>query len=165
MDIGPSEAETFWTAFLRKLARRGLRGVKLVISDAHEGIKAAVSKVLNATWQIAELRRAGKLNDSAVNRFAVRKQIAKLTVALAQAWEASVRSIERLLSNSSDVDQLVIACKAARLRWATTVSILNNREGCLPIEGDELNSLGGLFESLSLSEAQRTVRFGPATKQ
>ena len=51
MDIGPSEAETFWTAFLRKLARRGLRGVKLVISDAHEGIKAAVSKVLTATWQ------------------------------------------------------------------------------------------------------------------
>ena len=51
MDIGPSEAETFWTGFLRKLARRGLRGVKLVISDAHEGIKAAVAKVLNATWQ------------------------------------------------------------------------------------------------------------------
>ena len=51
MDIGPSEAETFWTAFLRKLARRGLRGVKLVVSDAHEGIKAAVAKVLTATWQ------------------------------------------------------------------------------------------------------------------
>jgi len=51
MDIGPSEAETFWKGFLRKLARRGLRGVKLVISDAHEGIKAAVAKVLTATWQ------------------------------------------------------------------------------------------------------------------
>jgi putative transposase len=51
LDIGPSEAETFWTAFLRKLARRGLRGVKLVVSDAHEGLKAAVSKVLSATWQ------------------------------------------------------------------------------------------------------------------
>jgi len=51
MDIGPSEAETFWTAFLRKLTRRGLRGVKLVISDAHEGIKAAVCKILTATWQ------------------------------------------------------------------------------------------------------------------
>jgi transposase-like protein len=51
MDIGPSEAETFWTDFLRKLRRRGLRGVKLVISDAHEGIKAAVAKVLSATWQ------------------------------------------------------------------------------------------------------------------
>ena len=51
MDIGPSEAETFWTAFLRKLTRRGLRGVKLVVSDAHEGIKAAASKILTATWQ------------------------------------------------------------------------------------------------------------------
>jgi len=51
MDIGASEAETFWTAFLRKLAHRGLRGVKLVVSDSHEGIKVAVSKVLSTTWQ------------------------------------------------------------------------------------------------------------------
>src|SRR6201999_878238 len=51
MDLGPSEAETFWTGFLRKLTRRGLRGVKLVISDAHEGIKATVAKILHATWQ------------------------------------------------------------------------------------------------------------------
>ena len=50
MDIGPSEAETFWTAFLRKLARRGLRGVKRVVSDAHERIKAAVSRIFTATW-------------------------------------------------------------------------------------------------------------------
>ena len=48
---GPSEAETFWTGFLRSLTRRGLRGVKLVISDAHEGLKAASAKVLRATWQ------------------------------------------------------------------------------------------------------------------
>ena len=51
MGVGPSEAETFWTEFLRGLARRGLRGLKLVISDSHEGIKAAVSKVFCATWQ------------------------------------------------------------------------------------------------------------------
>ncbi len=51
MEIGTSEAEPIWTEFLRKLTRRGLRGVKLVVSDAHEGIKAAVSKVLSATWQ------------------------------------------------------------------------------------------------------------------
>jgi len=49
--VGPSEAEPFWTAFLRSLMRRGLRGVKLVISDAHEGLKAAAAKVLHATWQ------------------------------------------------------------------------------------------------------------------
>lgn len=51
LEIGASEAEPFWTGFLRKLARRGLRGVKLVVSDAHEGIKAAVSKVFSASWQ------------------------------------------------------------------------------------------------------------------
>lgn len=51
MAIGPSEAEPFWTSFLRSLTRRGLRGVKLVISDAHVGLKAAAAKVLKATWQ------------------------------------------------------------------------------------------------------------------
>jgi putative transposase len=51
LHIGPSEAETFWSAFLKSLARRGLSGVKLVISDAHEGLKAAVRRVFRATWQ------------------------------------------------------------------------------------------------------------------
>jgi hypothetical protein len=51
MEIGTSEAEPIWTEFLRKLTRCGLRGVKLVISNAHEGIKAAVIKVLCATCQ------------------------------------------------------------------------------------------------------------------
>jgi len=49
--VGPSEAEPFWTKFLRSLTSRGLRGVKLVISDAHEGLKAAAKKVFGATWQ------------------------------------------------------------------------------------------------------------------
>ena len=51
LEIGTSEAEPIWTEFLRKLTRHGLRGVKLVVSDAHESIKTAVSKVLNAIWQ------------------------------------------------------------------------------------------------------------------
>jgi transposase-like protein len=51
MTVGHSEAEPFWVEFLRSLARRGLRGAKLVISDAHEGLKAAITKVLSATWQ------------------------------------------------------------------------------------------------------------------
>lgn len=76
MDIGPSEAETFWKDFLRKLARRGLRGVKLVISDSHEGIKAAVTKVLTATWQRCRvhfmrnvLAHAGKSGRRVVSAF------------------------------------------------------------------------------------------------
>ena len=51
LHIGPSEAEPFWTSFLRDLVRRGLKDVKLVISDAHEGLKAAIQRVLGATWQ------------------------------------------------------------------------------------------------------------------
>jgi transposase-like protein len=76
MAIGPSEAETFWTDFLRSLARRGLRGVKLVISDAHEGIKASVSRVFNATWQRCRvhfsrnaLAHAGKSGRRVVSAF------------------------------------------------------------------------------------------------
>ncbi|OAN56776.1 transposase [Paramagnetospirillum marisnigri] len=76
MTIGPSEAETFWTDFLRKLARRGLRGVKLVVSDAHEGIKAAISKVFSATWQRCRvhfmrnvLAHAGKSGRRVVSAF------------------------------------------------------------------------------------------------
>jgi transposase-like protein len=51
LHIGPSEAESFWSDFLRSLVRRGLSGVKLVISDAHEGLKAAIRRVMGAAWQ------------------------------------------------------------------------------------------------------------------
>ena len=76
MKIGASEAETFWTDFLRTLARRGLSGVKLVVSDAHEGLKAAISKVLSATWQRCRvhfmrnaLAHAGKSGRRVVSAF------------------------------------------------------------------------------------------------
>lgn len=76
MHIGASEAETFWTEFLRTLARRGLRGVKLVVSDAHEGLKAAIAKVLSATWQRCRvhfmrnaLAHAGKSGRRVVSAF------------------------------------------------------------------------------------------------
>jgi putative transposase len=49
---GPSEDHQFWTSFLRQLVKRGLRGVRLVISDAHEGLRQAIAKILHeATWQ------------------------------------------------------------------------------------------------------------------
>ncbi|NNM92075.1 MAG: IS256 family transposase [Candidatus Eremiobacteraeota bacterium] len=51
MAVGPSEAEPFWSDFLRSLRHRGLRGTRLVISDSHVGLKAAIAKVFNATWQ------------------------------------------------------------------------------------------------------------------
>jgi putative transposase len=47
LDVGPAETEAFWREFLRSLVRRGLRGVQLVVFDAHEGLKAAIAQVLN----------------------------------------------------------------------------------------------------------------------
>ena len=61
MAIGASEAEAFWTEFLRSLARRGLRGVKLLISDDHKGLRAAATRILGATWQRCRVHFARNL--------------------------------------------------------------------------------------------------------
>src|SRR5262249_5021367 len=51
LGIGPSEAEPFWSSFLKGLVKRGLKGIKLVISDAHDGLRHAITRVLGASWQ------------------------------------------------------------------------------------------------------------------
>jgi putative transposase len=93
MEIGASEAEPFWTAFLRKLTRRGLRGVKLVISDSHEGIKAAVSKVLSTTWQRCRvhfmrnvLAHAGKQGRRVISAFIATAFAQNDAAAARQQW-------------------------------------------------------------------------------
>ena len=93
LDIGPSEAEPFWTDFLRTLTRRGLRGVKLVISDAHEGLKAAAARVLNATWQRCRvhfmrnaLAHAGKSGRRVVSAFIATAFAQETPEAAKQQW-------------------------------------------------------------------------------
>ena len=51
LDIGEVESEAFWIEFLRALRARGLDGVRLVVSDHHEGLKTAIARVLDAPWQ------------------------------------------------------------------------------------------------------------------
>jgi putative transposase len=51
LDVGHAETEAFWRAFLRSLLERGLAGVELCVSDAHEGLKAAIGHVLGCSWQ------------------------------------------------------------------------------------------------------------------
>jgi putative transposase len=51
IDVGEAETEAFWTGFLRSLIARGLSGVQLVVSDAHEGLKAAIARLLRCPWQ------------------------------------------------------------------------------------------------------------------
>ena len=98
MAVGASEAETFWTDFLRSLARRGLRGVKLVISDDHKGLKAAVTRILGATWQRCRvhfarnlLAHAGKQGRRVVSAF--------VATAFAQDDAESARAQWRLIAD------------------------------------------------------------------
>jgi putative transposase len=93
LDIGPSEAETFWVEFLRKLRRRGLRGVKLIVSDAHEGIKAAVAKLMNATWQ--------------------RCRVHTMRNALAHAGKSSRRVVSAFIATAFAQD----SAEAAKVQW------------------------------------------------
>jgi putative transposase len=121
MAIGPSEAETFWTDFLRKLARRGLRGVKLVVSDAHEGLKAAVARVLNASWQRCRvhfmrnvLAHAGKQGRRVVSAF-IATAFAQNDAALARAQWRQVADqlrprVPKLAALMDDAEADVLAC-------------------------------------------------------
>ena len=91
LGVGISEAEPFWSEFLRSLTRRGLRGVKLVITDAHEGLKAAISKILGATWQRCRvhfmrnaLAHVGKAHQAMVASY--------IRTAFAQADETAART-------------------------------------------------------------------------
>ena len=120
MEIGTSEAEPIWTEFLRKLTRRGLRGVKLVISDAHEGIKAAVSKVLSATWQRCRvhfmrnaLAHAGKSGRRVVSAFIATAFAQDTPEAASQQWRSvadQVRpKVPKLASLMDSAEQDVLA--------------------------------------------------------
>ena len=51
MQVGHAETEEFWTEFLRSLLDRGLRGIKLVISDSHAGLKKAIARCMGCAWQ------------------------------------------------------------------------------------------------------------------
>ena len=115
LHLGPSEAETFWATFLKDLLRRGLRGVKLVISDAHEGLKAAIRRVLGATWQRCRvhwmrsaLAHVGKGQQSVV--------AAALRQAFLQADQASAHQVWRQVA-----DQL-------RPRWPKLSALMDESE-------------------------------------
>jgi hypothetical protein len=88
-----------------------------------------------------------------VNRFAVEQNYDYLIAALALLSEAPIAVIAELLF-ADNVHELVIACRAARVRWATAASILRFRGAGVPISAQRLDEQREFFESLTLSEAQ-----------
>jgi uncharacterized protein (DUF2336 family) len=112
-----------------------------------------------AQSEVVALNRTGKLNDSIVNRFAVRGEYTHVVAALALKADVKVEAIEPLLEPDR-VYGLIVACKAARVTWSTTTMIVRNRPNCPPSTDRELEQCVAVFESLLLSVAQWTIRFG-----
>jgi uncharacterized protein (DUF2336 family) len=109
--------------------------------------------------EVVALNRTGKLNDSIVNRFAVRGEYTYVVAAIALKADVKVEAIEPLLEPDL-VYGLIVACKAARLSWSTTTMIVRNRPNCPPSTDRELEQCVAVFESLLLSVAQWTIRWG-----
>jgi len=108
---------------------------------------------------VAVLSRTGKLNDSSVNRFAMRREYANVIAALSLLSGATVETIAPLMDENGG-EGLIIACRASRLDWQTTSAILNNRR-VPPLSMQQLEQAKGMFEMLFVSTAQYTIRFEP----
>ncbi|MBR0962968.1 DUF2336 domain-containing protein [Bradyrhizobium diazoefficiens] len=108
--------------------------------------------------EIVALSRIGKLNDSTVNRFAIRGETANLFVALSVLSGAPIEIVEHVMTDD-DCEGLVMACRASRLNWTTTLAILNNRSGTRLSFADRERAQQ-IFESLLLSTSQWSVRWG-----
>ena len=103
------------------------------------------------------LNRAGKLGDQTINRFAAQEEYPNIVAALSLLSTVTIETIEPLISDPR-LDGLVIACRASRLNWSTTAMIISNRPDCAPASSVEVARAKKVFETLSLSAAQRTIR-------
>ncbi|MGY3449191.1 DUF2336 domain-containing protein [Bradyrhizobium sp. USDA 4353] len=144
------------------------RFIKAAPPATRATLKAAPTRsaaaAMRAIWdyeqvktEVAALNRSGKLGDSAVNRFCVTGDFPAVIAALALLCVVSIDTIESLLQEERLTD-LLLACKAARLSWATTAMILRARPGCDALPADDVEEARKRFEKLVLSEAQWKVR-------
>jgi len=114
LDVGPSEDRAFWTAFLRSLVKRGLRGVRLVVSDAHEGLKQAIATVLTGTtWQRCRVHF-------------MRNLLATVPQGTREAIAAVVRTIFAQPDHASALVQLRKVAEALRPRFPRTATLLED---------------------------------------
>jgi hypothetical protein len=102
-----------------------------------------------------------KHNDSTVNRFAVWHEHRNLIAALSLLATVPIETIEPLLQES-DCYGLVVACRASRLNWTTTLAVIGNRPDQPKLSAEKVEQCRDAFEALNLSAAQRMIRFGSA---
>jgi uncharacterized protein (DUF2336 family) len=137
------------------------RKIRAALDDAgaQTGAKMPESAVYaEAQANVASLSKAGRLNDSTVNRFAVRREYTNLVAALSLLSGAALETIEALIEQDGCED-LVVACRASRLLWPTTLAIISSRN-VPPPSTQDIERAKAQFEKLYLSNAQWMIRSG-----
>ena len=115
-EVGASESEAFWVEFLRRLVRRGLEGVQLVTSDAHEGLKAAIQQVLTgATWQRCRVHF-------------MRNVLAHIPKQSKSLVTAALRTIFTQPDREAAGQQLDVVANGMRIHWPKAAQILSDAE-------------------------------------
>ncbi|HLZ00797.1 MAG TPA: DUF2336 domain-containing protein [Bradyrhizobium sp.] len=123
------------------------------------GAKTPAQNHAEAHAAVVALNKTGKLNDSTVNRFAIRREYPNVIAALVLLSGATIDIIAPLMDEESG-GGLIIACRASRLNWQTTLAVLNNRR-VAPLSKEQLDQAREVFEMLLVSSAQYTIRFEP----
>ena len=114
--VGGSEDTAFWLEFLRSLVQRGLKGVQLAISDAHEGLKAAIGQVLaGATWQRCRVHL-------------MRNVLAHISQGDKAMVAAAIRTIFAQPNRQAASQQLAEVVQAMRPRWPKAAALLQQAE-------------------------------------
>ena len=146
------------------------RFIKAAPPAAKAALQAMPTKsrgaALRATWdysqikvEVATLNRTGKLGDAAVNRYVATDDFPAVIASIARLSDVEIDVIEVLIDDERILD-LLVACKASRLSWATTSMILRGRPDCEPIAAEDFAELKTSFDKMSLSEAQWKIRHG-----
>jgi uncharacterized protein (DUF2336 family) len=107
---------------------------------------------------VQEINRQGRLNEACVADFAARQQFDEVITAIALFASAPIHLVADLMRNLR-VDGLIVACKAAGLKWATVSLILTNRFSHHTVAKEEMDEARRTFLALSQPTAQRTLRF------
>ena len=116
LDVGPSEDGAFWLRFLRDLVARGLSGVRLVTSDAHEGLKAAIAAVLHgASWQRCRVHF-------------VRNALALVPKSAAELVAASIRTVFAQPDTASGREQWRKVADGFRARFPRLADLMDGAE-------------------------------------
>jgi uncharacterized protein (DUF2336 family) len=148
-------------ALLKSAPPRLRQNIRGALDDIASDVSKKASEPVvysEAYARIVALNNSGKLNDSTVNRFALRREATNVIASLCVLSGAPIETIEPLMEEKG-CDGLIIACRASRLDWQTALSIIRNRS--VPqLSEQERARAKEKFEKLCLSVAQQTVRFG-----